>query len=451
MNSLSKYKEIHFVGIGGIGMSAIAHVLKKMDIKVSGSDLGVNKNVENLKNIGVIVYQGHSAENIKANTDCVVVTSAVRENNPEVVRAKQRNIPVLRRAQMLSLISNQRNTVAVAGSHGKTTTSCYLAELLQNLDLDPTFMVGGVLKGVDNNAHLGSDLTVIEADESDSSFHYLESKYSIITNIDNDHVDFYGSFEKLKEAFKKFIHDHVDTSIVNFDDQIIKDMITQKSNIISFGSKSDEDYNFKIKKMKFGQSEFLLSFKGEEHLVETNVTGDYNISNLVGAIAYALEHGCDIEKVKKAVKHLSGIKRRYDVLYKSEKRVIIDDYAHHPTEIEKLISAVKMDYPGYKLKVFFEPHRFTRTKNFWDEFTVCFKQSDEFYLFPIYPASEDEIKGINSKVLLKDIINKDKSFISSLDEIPRLLEEQDGQEVVLSLGAGPISAKFREVLNVGGI
>ena len=451
MNSLISYKEIHFVGIGGIGMSAIAHVLKEMGIKVSGSDLGINKNIESLKKIGVVVYQGHSAENIKANTDCVVVTSAVRENNPEVTRARQRNIPVLKRAQMLSMITNQRNTVAVAGSHGKTTTSCYLAELLQSLELNPTFIVGGVLKSIDNNAQLGGDLTVVEADESDSSFHYLKSKYSIITNIDNDHVDFYGSFEKLKEAFKKFIHEHVDTSIVNFDDQIIKDMITKKSKVISFGSKSGEDYNFKIKKMKFGQSEFLLSFKGKEHLIETNVTGDYNISNLVGAIAYAIEQGCDIEKIKTATKKLSGIKRRYDILYKSENRVIIDDYAHHPTEIEKLINAVRMDYPGYKLRVFFEPHRFTRTKNFWDEFTVCFKQSDEFYLFPIYPASEDQIKGISSKILLKDIINKEKSYVASLDEIPHLLEEHDGQEVVLSLGAGPISAKFREVLSVGGI
>lgn len=452
MNILEKYNKIHFIGIGGIGMSAIASVLNKMDKTVSGSDLGANKNTESLIENNIKCFLGHSAQHIDNSIDCVVVTSAIKPFNAELLKAQDLKIPVLKRAQMLALIANDKKAIAVAGSHGKTTTSCYLSELLLKLKLNPSFIVGGVLKKTGSNARLGSDYFVIEADESDSSFHYLQNEYSIITNIDDDHVDFYGSFDNLKLAFEKFININSKNVILNFDDTVIKELNITNPNVISFGQNDNCNYIFNIIKMKHGESEFTLSFEDQVHTFITNITGDYNISNLVSAIIYALEKKIDIIKIQKNVIQIDGIKRRYDILLKEDNRVIIDDYAHHPTEIEKLIKAIKTDYYDYSLIVFFEPHRFTRTKNFWSEFANCFELVDGLNLLPIYPASEDSITGVTSLNLFKDINITNKNYIDSLDNIKELIKiRSNKKEVILCLGAGPISSVFREVLNVEGV
>lgn len=452
MNILDKYKKIHFIGIGGIGMSAIASVLNKMDKTISGSDLGTNKNTEALSENNIKCFVGHSAEHIDSSMDCIVVTSAIKPFNCELLKAQDLNIPILKRAQMLSLIANDKNAVAVAGSHGKTTTSCYLSELLLKLNLNPSFIVGGVLKSTRSNARLGSDFFVLEADESDSSFHYLENEYSIITNIDDDHVDFYGSFDNLKLAFERFINLNSKNVILNYDDSVIKELNITNPNVISFGQSKECDYVFEILNMKHGVSEFTLNYKNEQNIFKTNITGDYNISNLVSAIIYAIEKNIDLIEIQKNVIQIDGIKRRYDILLKEDNRVIIDDYAHHPTEIEKLIKAIKTDYFDYSLRVFFEPHRFTRTKNFWTEFSNCFELVDELNLLPIYPASEESITGVTSLNLFKDISLVNKNYIDSLDKIKELIKtKSDKKEVILCLGAGPISSVFREVLNVEGV
>jgi UDP-N-acetylmuramate--alanine ligase len=452
VNILDKYKKIHFIGIGGIGMSAIASVLNEMGKTISGSDLGVNKNTEILSQKDIQCFIGHSAQNIDKSIDCIVVTSAIKPFNAELLKAQDLNIPVLKRAQMLALISNDKNAVAVAGSHGKTTTSCYLSELLLKLELNPSFIVGGVLKNTGTNARLGSDYFVLEADESDSSFHYLVNEYSIITNIDDDHVDFYGNFDNLKLAFEKFININSKNVILNYDDSVIKELNITNPNVISFGQNDSSDYVFNILKMEHGESEFILKSEGLEHKFKTNITGDYNISNLVSAIIYALEKKIDIVQIQKNVIQIDGIKRRYDILLKEENRVIIDDYAHHPTEIEKLIKAIKTDYFDYSLKVFFEPHRFTRTKNFWNDFVNCFELVDELNLLPIYPASEESIPGVTSLNLFKDIAINNKNYIDSLNQIKELIKTKNTKkEIVLCLGAGPISSVFREVLDVEGV
>lgn len=433
-------------------MSAIAFVLAKMEKNISGSDLNENENTKRLKSFDVNINIGHDEKNISESIDCVVITSAVKEDNPELKKAKALGVPILKRAQMLALISNDKNSVSVAGSHGKTTTSCYLSEMLIKLNENPSFIVGGVLKNTKSNSNYGKNHFVIEADESDSSFHYLNSEYSIITNIDDDHVDFYGSFEKLKNAFKKYATENSKILILNFDDQNVKELIKETSEYISFGQSKDCDYKFKIIKMQFGQTEFSLTFKNENHTLKTNITGDYNISNLVAGIVYLIEKDINLIRIEKIIDSIDGIKRRYDLLYKDESRIIIDDYAHHPTEIDKLINAVKSDYPGYQLRVFFEPHRYTRTRNFWNEFCDCFGASDELNLFPIYAASELPIKDINSKKLFKEIKVENKKYISSLVEIKPIVESiNKSKEVLLCLGAGPISASFRNYLGVEGV
>lgn len=450
--SILKFEHFHFIGVGGIGMSAIAHLLLSSGKKVSGSDLVSNKNVENLIELGLNFKLGHARENIESSSQVVIITSAIRSSNPEYQQARDLNIKVLKRAQMLAELSNKSNTVAVAGSHGKTTTSCYLSEILINLNLKPSFALGGVLKKTKTNAMLGDGIFVIEADESDSSFHFFKSQYSIITNIDNDHVDFYGSFDELKKAFVTFMNENTKKSILNFDDRIVRDLAKSVENKISYGQKGDEDYVFSIKKMKFGKSSFVLNYLDKEVVFDTNITGDYNISNLVSTIVYLIESSIDIQKIKLSVKEIEGIKRRYDILYKTEDKVIIDDYAHHPTEIEKLINAISLDYPGFKVKTFFEPHRYTRTKNFWLEFTRCFSQTDELYLLPIYAASEDSIDGISSKRLIKDIMNSNKSYLNSLGEIEKMIDFDSAEkEVIISLGAGPISKEFRRILDAENI
>ncbi|MCT4642514.1 MAG: UDP-N-acetylmuramate--L-alanine ligase [Bacteriovoracaceae bacterium] len=449
-------KKIHFIGIGGIGMSAIAKVLIKMGNTISGSDRVLNANTDELKALGANIFENHCESHLGDDVDYLVYNSAIRDNNPEFIKAKKLNIEILKRAQMLSRIIPQNKGIAVAGSHGKTTTACYLSELLYKLDESPSFIVGGIVKEVKTNGHKGSsEHFVIEADESDASFLFFNTLYSIVTNIDNDHLDNYGGREKLEQTFIKYINENSIITILNMDDpgiQKINDDINKK-NIIRYSSHKDKyDVFFEIKSMYEGVSDFSLSYKNNKYNFVTNVLGEHNINNLISAVIYLLENGICEKKIQTVIKNITGIRRRFDKLVETKDFLVIDDYAHHPTEIKCVIDSIKKSYPNKKLIAFFEPHRFTRTKNFWDEFSYCFEGTDNFYLLPIYDASEDPIEGITSKRLFEDITNTNKEYLASLSAIKEnLTKYEKNGNIILSLGAGPISKEFRTIYNASAI
>lgn len=442
-----KVKKIHFVGIGGIGMSGIAEVLKNMGFEVSGSDLSENANVLRLKNMGVRVFKGHNKSNVDG-VDVVVYSSAVKPNNPELVAASEMYIPCIRRGEMLAELMRMKYSIVVAGSHGKTTTTSMLAEIFKAAELDPTIVIGGRLNSEDNNASLGKSLIMIsEADESDRSFLILYPTFSVITNIDLEHLDCYKDMDDIKGAFAEFANrvPFYGKNFICLDDENCADIFQFiKRKVVTYGLRSKADITASnIKKDGFRTTYNVTAYGQELGEFELNFPGEHNISNSLAAIGISLEFSIDVNVIKAALKNFKGVQRRLSKRFETDNVVVFDDYGHHPTEIKATLKAIREAYENRKVVVVFQPHRYTRTKLLMNDFAKSFFNSDMVFVTDIYAASEDPIEGVHSQVLVEEIKKhgfKDVFYLGKESDFFKYYERiKDESLVIVTLGAGSIT------------
>lgn len=450
-----KTTKLHFIGIGGIGMSGIAEVLLDLGYKVSGSDLNASAVTENLQKKGAEIFIGHKSTNVEGCT-LIIYSSAIDTKNPEVIRAQELEIPMIRRAEMLAELMRLKFGIAVAGSHGKTTTTSLIATIFQEAKLDATHIIGGIVRNLGGNAKKGDgDYLIAEADESDGSFLLLNPIMAAVTNIDDDHLDHYGTKEKIVEAFVEFVNKlpFYGRAALNANDSAslaIKAKV--KRPLIWYGievEKDVADYVAKDVVLSASGSEFDLYYKGEKVFrYKTHLMGMHNISNTLAAISISHEANLSWDVIQKGLLNFQGVGRRLEKLHEKNKFVVIDDYGHHPTEVKATISTLRRVDPR-PLCVVFEPHRYSRTQNFWKEFQECFQGADELFLTPIYAASEKPIDGITSEAMVKEMKAKGKNvtFLNSLDDMKNLINERkDSSCVFVTLGAGAISKKIRDIV-----
>ncbi|BDE21677.1 UDP-N-acetylmuramate--L-alanine ligase [Acinetobacter baumannii] len=397
---MRRIKHIHFVGIGGAGMCGIAEVLANQGYKISGSDIKASKTTQQLEENGIKVYIGHEAENIK-NANVLVVSTAIDPENPEVKAAIEQRIPIVRRAEMLGELMRYRHGIAVAGTHGKTTTTSLLTTMLAEENLDPTYVIGGLLNSTGVNAALGeSRFIVAEADESDASFLYLQPMAAIVTNIDADHMDTYeGSFDKLKDTFVQFLHNlpFYGLAVVCGDDANIREILPRVGRpVITYGFNEDNDIRAIDVEQDGMRSHFTVLRKGREPLRLTiNQPGLHNVLNALAAIGVATDEGVSDEAISRALKGFSGVGRRFQVQGEFElgegNVKLVDDYGHHPKEVEATIKAARQSHPDRRLVMLFQPHRYSRTRDCFDDFIEVLSQVDQLLLLEVYPAGENQL------------------------------------------------------------
>lgn len=440
-----KVKCIHFVGIGGIGMSGIAEVLLNLGYTISGSDAQPSDTTARLQKLGAKVSAGHNAQNV-CNADVVVTSTAVKENNPEVIEAHRKKIPVIPRAEMLAELLKMKFSVAVSGSHGKTTTTSMISTILAEGGLDPTMVIGGKLASIGSNARLGDgEIIVAEADESDGSFLKLSPTIAIITNIDREHLDYYPGINEIKDAFVKFanIVPFYGCTVMCSDNEYVREILSLiKRKIVTYGIERPADYTAREIKFMGHKTIYSLSYKGEQcGNMELNVPGMFNVYNSLAAIAVCRELDLDLATIKEGLMNFSGVQRRLEIKGKLADITVVDDYGHHPTEIIETLAAARQVWKG-RIIVVFQPHRFTRTKALFDEFTKAFTNADILILNDIYPASEEPIAGINSAALwaaIKQTGHPRVEYIANQKEtIEFLLSAVKPKDTVITLGAGSI-------------
>ena len=432
--------KFHFVGIGGIGMCGLAELLHNMGATVSGSDLSENANTEHLKKIGITVYRGHLAENV-GNADVVVISSAVKDTNPEVQEARAKKIPLIARAEALAEIMRLKRGVAFAGTHGKTTTTSMAAAIFLAAKANPTIVIGGRFDLIKSTALLGDgEWLVAEADESDGSFSKLSPEIAVITNIDSDHLDHYKSFENLQKAFVNFAQKvpFYGVCIVCGDDPLVRGLFENfPKKILFYGFDDKNDFVIKGEKGKYELFENTLTIRKKLGDFELKVPGKHNALNAVAALTVGLQAGFSFDTCKKGLAQFEGVDRRFH--FKGEKSGILvyDDYGHHPTEVKATLQAFREKFPDRNLIVYFQPHRYSRTESCWHEFTTCFNQCDELILTDIYPAGEAPIVGITSEKLSQEIKLKNTRYMPKKEgmgvEIAGQLKTGD---VFITLGAG---------------
>ncbi|MDX1818170.1 MAG: UDP-N-acetylmuramate--L-alanine ligase [Marinobacter sp.] len=450
---MRRIRHIHFVGIGGAGMSGIAEVLKNQGYEVSGSDLKEGPVTDRLKALGVDVQIGHREEN-SARADVVVVSSAVASDNPEVVSARSRRVPIVPRAEMLAEIMRYRHGIAVAGTHGKTTTTSLIASVLGEAGLDPTFVIGGKLNSAGTNAQLGgSRYLVAEADESDASFLHLTPVISVVTNIEADHMDTYGGdVEKLKQTFVDFLHNlpFYGVAVMCVDDGYVQEIIPRISRaIITYGIENPAaDYRAEDIVSDGLKTRFVVKRPGgrSDLSVELRMPGRHNVLNALAAIAVATDEGVDDDAICNGLSGFAGVGRRFQVYgdYQTPKGTVtlIDDYGHHPTEVEAVIRAAHDAWPDRRLVMLYQPHRYTRTRDLYEDFVRVLSEVDALLLMDVYPAGEPAIPGADGRSLCRSIRQRGKVepvFIEDNREIESLLANvlQDG-DLLITQGAGDI-------------
>lgn len=450
-----KIKNIHFIGIGGSGMSGIAEVLVNLGYNVSGSDIASGEKTDMLASIGATVFIGHRESNIK-DAHCVVYSSAVPEDNPEIVAASELNIPIIPRAEMLAELMRMKYGIAIAGTHGKTTTTSIIGAVLAEGGIDPTIVTGGKLNSIGTNAKLGSgEFLVAEADESDGSFLKLSPVIGVVTNIDKEHMEHYGDMETVKAAYVEFMNKvpFYGCNIVCIDHPTIQSLLPLiKRRVITYGFSSQADVYGEDIEGDGARTSFTL-WVGDKSFgkVTVNIPGEHNVYNSLAAIAVAVELGIDIEDIKKALSEFSGVERRFQVKGISGDVIVVDDYGHHPVEIKAVLKAAK---DGWKRRIVavFQPHRYTRTEDLFEEFTTAFNDSDKLILTDIYSAGEKEIKGVSAKKLYQAIKthgHKDVSFVGRLDKVGRyLLENTKAGDIIITLGAGNVKVAGEEFLRL---
>ena len=443
-----KKQHIHFVGIGGIGMSGLAQVLLTLGYSVSGSDLRSTMITKGLASRGASIYQGHRPENI-IGADVVVVSSAVKQDNPELVAARAADIPIIPRAEMLGeLMRFKKFGVAVAGAHGKTSTTSMIASVFQAADLDPTVIIGGQVKGLGTNAYWGKgDFLVAEADESDGSFLRLTPSIVVVTNIDREHLDFYSNIDEIKENFAKFMEKipFYGVVIACGDDPIVRDVLSynRKRHII-YGTGD----NAELKACCIRTNKKMgISFGVEQHgaflgKINLTVPGIHHVRNALAAVALGLELELDFHTIRKGLEAYTGVGRRFEILGVERGITVVDDYAHHPTEIRATLEAARQIWPDRRIVVLFEPHRYSRTQALMEEFATCFDLADVLWLTEIYPASEKPIVGVSGQRLarfIKDKTGHSVHFVDNVRAFPEAVASflKDG-DVVFTMGAGAI-------------
>ncbi len=459
---MHRIRQIHFVGIGGAGMSGIAEVLANLGFEVSGSDLSESDTVARLRGFGATVHIGHKAEHL-GQADVVVVSGAVAEDNVEVSAARERRIPVVARAEMLGELMRFRQGIAVAGTHGKTTTTSLLASVLAQAGLDPTFIIGGLVNAFGSNARLGEGrYLVAEADESDASFLQLQPVMSVITNIDRDHLDAYqGSFDQLQRAFLEFLH-HLPffgVAVLCIDDPHVAQLIPEVGrNVVTYGFDEAADVRATDLIQQGRSMQFRLWLPEHEDGVPVTLyqPGQHNVQNALGAAAVAWELGIEAEDIAAGLGAFSGIGRRFAALGElafGERRVLaFEDYGHHPTELDAVLHAARAGWPDRRLVLVFQPHRYTRTRDQFDAFARVLGSVDELILADIYPAGETPLAGIDSDALARAVAQRSETRIhraAGVDEVPALLESalEEG-DLLLVMGAGDVGRLGRQLRSV---
>ena len=443
-----RIQHVHFVGVGGIGMSGIAEVLLNMGFRVSGSDLRRSDVTARLESLGAKIYEGHSAENVNG-AHVVVRSTAVRADNPEVLEARRRSIPVIPRAEMLGeLMRLKPHTVAVAGSHGKTTTTSMVATVLAHAGLDPTVVVGGVVGAMGSNARLGkSDLMVVEADESDRSFLMLSPTFAVVTNIDREHMENYADMDDVRKSFVAFVNKvpFYGASVLCLDDPHVQAVIPEVvRRRITYGLSAQADIAAReVRYDKQFGSVYQARLMGEPvGDITLRVPGLHNIYNSLAAIAIGLELEVPFATIKKALSEFTGVNRRFQFKGDAAGVIVVDDYGHHPTEIRATLVAAKLGCAGRRMVVLFQPHRYTRTQDLMDEFARSFNNADVLMVTDIYAASEEPIEGVSGEALVEAVSrfgHKDARHVGSVDEATRsLLSEVRENDMVITLGAGNV-------------
>lgn len=443
---------IHFVGIGGIGMSGIAEVMHQLGYKVQGSDVADNYVVDKLRKAGISVSIGHSPDNL-GNAAVVVCSTAIKENNPEIQAAAERRLPRVRRAEMLAELMRMQKTVAVAGTHGKTTTTSMIAALLDGGGLDPTVINGGIINRYGSNARLGkSDWWVIEADESDGSFLRLDGTIAVVTNIDPEHLEHYGSFDRVKDAFVEFVENvpFYGLAVLCVDHPEVQNIIgrIRDRRIVTYGFSALADVRADNVTPIQGGTSFdavILGKEGERRTLEgvhVPIPGRHNVQNALAAIAVALELGISDKAIIAGFERFEGVKRRFTRVGEADGAVIIDDYAHHPTEIRATLAAAREGAEGRVIAVM-QPHRFTRLQSLMEEFQNAFNDADVVYVTPVYAAGEEPIEGIDSVQLVDGLRahgHRMVRLVDNLDELCRELRDLAAEgDMVICMGAGDIT------------
>ncbi|MBK7154981.1 MAG: UDP-N-acetylmuramate--L-alanine ligase [Sandaracinaceae bacterium] len=448
-----KIRSIHFIGIGGVGMSGIAEVLLDYGFEVTGSDLRMNDYASRLVDKGAKVALGHAAENV-ASADVVVFSSAVSPKNPEIVEARLRGVPVIPRAEMLGELMRLKDGIAIAGSHGKTTTTSLVATVLRDAGLDPTVVIGGKLNALGSGAASGAgDLLVAEADESDGSFLHLTPGIAVITNIDPEHLDHYGTLEAVKEAFIGFANrvPFYGLVVACLDHPNVQDILPSiDKRIVTYGLAAQADYRARNPKFSGLAMTFSVFRRGEAlGDFEVRMPGIHNVLNALATIAVADELGVPHDKLREALRTFGGVQRRFTIVGEHEGVTIVDDYGHHPAEVQVTLDAAQRAY-GRRLVVAFQPHRYTRTRDCFLDLTRCFNRADVLFLTDVYAAGEEPIRGADSAALVDAIRahgHRDVTLINDRKDLVAAMRARIRPgDVVLTLGAGDITKTGRELL-----
>lgn len=449
-----KIERIHFVGIGGSGMGGIAEVLVNLGYRVSGSDLSSNAVTRRLEDLGAVVWKGHEAAHV-TNASVVVVSSAVKDDNPEVIAARDQRIPVIPRAEMLAELMRFRESIAVAGTHGKTTTTSLIASVLAEGGLDPTFVIGGRLNSTASHSRLGNgQYLVAEADESDASFLLLQPMLAVVTNIDADHLSTYGGdYKKLRQVFVEFLH-HLPfygIAVLCADDPGVQEILAEISRpVVTYGIDSEADVRATDIKYEGMISRFNVSLSGRKGLlpIELNMPGRHNVLNALATIAIARQLGLTDASIQRALKQFEGVGRRFQLagIFATPKgsMTLVDDYGHHPTEIAATLDAVKQAWPERRSVLVFQPHRYTRTRDLFEDFTAVLSEADVLLMLEVYAANEEPISGADSRALCRAIRARGKAdpvFLESTDDLhDTLMNIVEEGDIVVTQGAGNVGA-----------
>ncbi len=459
---MRKIDKIHFVGIGGAGMCGIAEVLQTQGYTVTGSDLKFSANTDRLSDLGVTVFEGHDIAHVQG-ADVVVTSTAVSTDNPEVLWAKANRVPVVQRAKMLAELMRYRHGVAVAGTHGKTTTTSMIASIFAAAKLDPTFIIGGLVNNFGSNARLGeSRYLIVEADESDASFLHLQPMSAVITNIESDHMSTYdGDLSKLKDTFLAFTNNlpFYGAVVLCIDDPIVRIMSKQFGRAtITYGFSPDADVRITNLTMEGGCSQFTVETLAGEHMdIQLNVPGKHNVLNATAAIALCLDEGLEVQAIKQGLAEFEGVGRRFQVYgdFPLEEGSVhlVDDYGHHPTELKATIDAARVTYPDRRLVMIFQPHRYSRTHDLYDEFVEVLAQVDQLILLDVYSAGEAPIPGADSISLSKTLQKYGGQVpvhVKSVDKVKDVLKRiVTHNDIVMTQGAGNVGSLAESLAREG--
>ncbi len=450
---------IHFVGIGGIGMSGLAQVMKNMGFRIQGSDQNKNKNTSSCTKAGIKIYIGHSTSNVKKAT-ILVKSSAIKNNNSEIKYARKNKIPIYSRAEVLADAVSLKKNIIITGSHGKTTTTSLVGKILSDQKLDPTIINGGVINSLKSNAKLGKgDWAILEADESDGSFLKLPINYSIVTNIDNEHLDYYKKFSNLENSFVRFINKTPPTgkAIICVDNINIRKLLTKikNKNIITYGESQKANFQIKINKFNTDSTNFNLKFRDKEKKdkkiknISIKLLGKHNVLNAAAALIVCLHLGANLKQAKKSLKNFSGVQRRMTKVFSKNNNDFYDDYAHHPTEISSILEGVHKVNTKRKIISVFEPHRYSRVQSLKNEFSKCFSKSSLVIVCPLYAAGERKNSNFDL-IKFADLISQNSKtqviIVKNKIELSKFLKRSlVSNEIIIGMGAGLISKWMTEL------